>query len=91
MKISVKDYLLGYGIVFLSYFAVMAVIGLIAIFIVMPVFVFIKFGEIIFFYDLEYYLTIFKMTFFCSLTVSLVVFNLHIFGLYDDGSDKTKK
>ena len=91
MKTKIKEYIVGLVLNFLWYFLLMSIVGVILIFVINPVFVFFRFGKIVLIPDFDYVLTIIKMTLFSSLSVSFVVFNLHVFGLYDDGSDKFEK
>lgn len=83
MKSKIKEYTTGIILTFLLYLMLISVAGVVVIFVVKPIFIYLKTGQFIFLPDVAYVKTVIKMTLACSLSVSVLVFNINWFKLVD--------
>lgn len=88
MKLKIRTYIIGLAFSFLWYQFLISIIGVITTFVLVPVFIFIKTGQFILIPNMDFAIKIIKGTVACAFTVSFIVYNLHMFKLYDDGNAK---
>lgn len=79
MKLKFKEYIEGIIISFLFYLLLLSMAGVVLIFAIKPIFVYLKTGEFSFIPSAYYVITVIKMTVACSATVSVIVFNINWF------------
>jgi hypothetical protein len=88
MKLKIRTYVTGLAFSFLWNLFLIAIIGVITTFVIVPVFIFIKTGQFIFIPNMDFAIKMVKGSVACAFAVSFITYNLHAFRLYDDGSGK---
>lgn len=79
MKSKIREYVEGQILAFLTFFVLTSVLGLILVFIINPIFFFLKTGQVVFIHNMDYIVKIVRMTVACAFSVSVVVFNINWF------------